>query len=52
MTDDIRRAAQEGAAASERERLTDKATADMVRGFFEKMRPPDKPDKDPAPPKP
>ncbi len=52
MTDDIRRAAQEGAAASERERLTDKATADMARGFFEKMRPPDKPDKGPAPPKP
>ena len=45
MTEEIRRAAQEGAAASERERLTDKATAEMARGFFEKMRPPDKGDK-------
>ena len=45
MTEEIRRAAQEGAAASERERLTDKATAEMARGFFEKMRPPDKDDK-------
>ena len=49
MTDEIRKAAQEGAAASERERLTDKATADMARGFFEKLRPPDKPDKAPKP---
>ncbi len=49
MTEEIRRAAQEGAAASERERLTDKATAEMARGFFEKMRPPDKDDKKPAP---
>jgi hypothetical protein len=49
MKDEIRRAAQEGAAASERERLTDKATAEMARGFFEKMRPPDKDDKKPTP---
>jgi hypothetical protein len=49
MTDEIRRAAQEGAAASERERLTDKATAEMARGFFEKMRPPDKDDRKAAP---
>jgi hypothetical protein len=40
MQDEIRRAAQEGAEASDRERLP-KSAADMTRGFFEKMRPPD-----------
>jgi hypothetical protein len=52
MQEDIRRAAQEGESASERERLTDKGAADMAGQFFKKMRPPDKPDeKKPAPPK-
>jgi hypothetical protein len=41
MTEEIRRAAQEGAEATDRERLP-KSAADMTRGFFEKMRPPDR----------
>jgi len=47
MKDELRRAAQEGEAAADNERVTDKGSADTSKEWFRAIRPPDKP----APPK-
>ena len=43
MKDDLRRAAQEGEAAAEHEKITDKGSADTEREWFQAIRPPEKP---------